>query len=113
MIYEIRDYTFDAKLFDEYKVWAREQAIPYLREHLDIVGFWVNLDIAPEVEGEPLDALSTANITWIIRWEDKAQRDMVSPTERGPAESWQKIIAQVPGGRQSYRRTVVRFTEAL
>ena len=113
MMYEIRDYTFDAKLFDEYKVWAREQAIPYLRQHLDIVGFWVNLDIEPEVQGEPLDALGTANITWIIRWEDKAQRDRVSPTVRGSAESWQKIFSQVPGGRQSYRRAVVRFTEAI
>ena len=113
MMYEIRNYTFDPELFDEYKTWAREQALPYLRERLDLLGFWVNLEIEPEVAGKPLDALGSANITWILRWEDKAHRDRVLPTVIGPAESWQEIISQVPGGKQSYRRAEKKFTEAL
>lgn len=39
----------------DYKIWADEVALPYIREHLDLVGFWVNIDEPAQVNGKPED----------------------------------------------------------
>ena len=44
MIYEIRNYHFEPTLMVEYKAWAGQRALPYLRTELDLVGFWTSLD---------------------------------------------------------------------
>ena len=71
MLFEIRNYHFDPARFEEYKTWAREQALPFLDRELDLVGFWANIDTASEVNGAALDELGSANITWVIRWPDR------------------------------------------
>ena len=56
MIYEIRDYHYRKDLFDEYKAWA-EEAVPVLKEVLDVVGFWIDAGTEPEVRGtDPVDS---------------------------------------------------------
>jgi hypothetical protein len=60
MIYEIRNYHFRPELIDAYKAWAKAEAIPYLSSQFeerggDVLGFWINSDDAPEVEGAPHD----------------------------------------------------------
>ena len=100
-IYEIRNYHFNPDLFDEYSEVARGAYLTYLREHLDVVGFWINTDIPSEVRGVPQDELGSANITWIIRWNSKEERDAKLPEVLGTPE-WQEIFAEVPGGGASY-----------
>jgi hypothetical protein len=78
MTYEIRNYHFRRDLIDAYKAWAKNEAIPHLASHLDVLGFWINSKDAPEVNGAPQDHLGTANVTWIIRWRDR-------PTQRSAA----------------------------
>ncbi|MEM7099185.1 MAG: hypothetical protein AAF541_13065 [Pseudomonadota bacterium] len=112
MIFEIRNYHFDPERFDEYKTWAREQALPYLDRELDLVGFWATGSDANEVNGEPMDALGSANITWIIRWPDKAARD-AKMAEAFTTDEWTEIFANVPGGLPSYHRMEAKFTESL
>ena len=112
MIYEIRNYHFDPDRFDEYKVWAREEALPFLRAHIDLVDFWVECGISPEITGPPLNALGSANITWVIRWQDKADRDArFGPLMAGP--EWKEIFSRVPGGIESYRRMEAKFFESM
>ncbi len=112
MIYEIRNYHFDPARFDEYKSWAREKALPFLDEHLDLVGFWANLDEPAEVNGAPMDDMGSANITWVIRWPDRATRDeQMASVFTGDA--WGAIFNDVPGGIESYKRMEAKFTEAL
>lgn len=41
MIYEIRNYHYEPSLMREYRQWAVARALPYIRENLDLVGFWV------------------------------------------------------------------------
>ena len=55
MIHEIRNYHYEPTLMAEYRDWATKLALPYIRRHLDVVGFWVNLDEAPQITGSPLD----------------------------------------------------------
>jgi len=112
MIYEVRNYHFRPDLLDAYKVWAKNDAIPFLGGKMDVVGFWVNTADAPEINGEPLDKLGSANVTWVIRWRDLAQRNVDLPAALGSKE-WEAIFAKVPGGRASYLRTEAKFTEAL
>ncbi|GIS21016.1 MAG: hypothetical protein CM15mP120_29320 [Pseudomonadota bacterium] len=38
-IVEVRDYTIDADWLDAYRQWATELAVPWLRQHLDLVDF--------------------------------------------------------------------------
>jgi hypothetical protein len=109
-IYEIRNYHFDPTLSGEYRIWARELATPHLRAHFDVVGFWVNTDIPPEISGKPLGELGSANVTWIIRWESKKQRDEQSDAVYSSPE-WQEIFAKVPGGRASYLRIEAKFSQ--
>jgi len=110
MLYEIRNYHFDPDRFDEYKSWAKERALPYLSRELDLIGFWAGDDA--EVSGAEMDALGPANITWIIRWPDRATRDASFETIFATDE-WAAIFAHVPGGMDSYKRLEAKFTEDL
>lgn len=111
-IYEVRNYHFDPARFEEYSQVATGEYIRYLREHLDIVGFWIESGISPEVRGAEQDELGPANVTWVIRWASKEERDEKLPEVLGTPE-WREIFAEVPGGGASYLRIESRFMESL
>ena len=48
-MFEIRNYHYEPTKFDKYQTWATKEAVPYLREHLDLVGFWMDNGEATEV----------------------------------------------------------------
>lgn len=111
-VFEIRNYNFEPSLIAEYEAWARDDALPYIRKNLDVVGFWVYAGIDPELNGAPLDELGSANVTWIIRWNSKAERDeKMKEVFSGPV--WDEIFAKVPGGGKSYLRAEARFFKEL
>ncbi len=114
MLYEIRNYHFEPTRFDVYKRWAESLAVPYLKDKWEIVGFWVSNEMAPEHGGSlPRDQnVGPANITWIIRWQDRAQRDKAWEEVRSDSE-WQEIFSQVPGGSESYLRTEAKFATEI
>jgi hypothetical protein len=112
VLHEVRNYHFRPDLLADYKVWASTQAIPHLAKTLEVVGFWVSTDDAPEVVGAPMDAMGSANVTWVIRWRDKAHRaEAWAAATSGP--EWEAVLAQVPGGTASYLRLESKFAEAL
>ena len=111
-MFEIRNYHFKPELLEQYKDWAKTRAVPHLGRELDIVGFWANGADAPEVTGEPHDGLGVANVTWIIRWRDLAQRNEVLPRILASPE-WGEIFSHVPGGPASYLRIEAKFADAL
>ena len=110
MLYEIRNYHFEPERFEDYKAWAKDKALPYLKRELDLVGFWAGDD--NEVNGAEMDELGSANITWIIRWPDRQTRD-ARMAEAFTGEEWDTIFADVPGGIASYKRMEAKFTEDL
>ncbi len=112
MIYEVRNYHFKPERFEEYKVWAKEKALPYLDRELDLIGFWASTSDETSVTGAAMDSLGSANITWIIRWPDKKSRDEQWDGIFGSPE-WSAIFKDVPGGLASYLRMESKFTEAL
>ena len=111
MIYEIRNYHYAPEHLAAYRIWAMEIALPHIRQHLDLEGFRVNLDEPAQVSGAPQDALGTATVTWIIRWESLDQRNETMPRVFG-GEAWRRIMDQNPG-RQHYLRTEAKFAERL
>jgi len=112
MIYEIRNYYYAPNHLAAYKVWAKTRAMAYLKRNLNVLGFWGNIDPKPEVTGREMDSLGSANITWIVGWDDLSKRretlDRVFATPE-----WQKIFADFPGGIASYLRIECKFTESL
>ena len=112
MIYEIRNYHFRPDLIEDYKVWARSSALPYLSSRMDVVGFWVKTGDPVEVLGEPQDKLGPANITWIIRWRDLDQRHAAWAAALATPE-WDEVAAKAPGGPASYLRHEFRYMESL
>jgi hypothetical protein len=112
MIFEIRNYHFNPALFKPYKQWVKSKAIQYLSSKLDILGFWFNTSDEPEVLGQPLDDLGSANVTWIIRWNDMEHRNSVLPVVLSSPE-WESIFSKVPGGEESYLRVECKFAESL
>ena len=112
MIYEIRNYHFEPSRFEEYKAWARDRALPYLKANLDLVDFWTSVDAPSEVNGKPMDELGSANITWVIRWPDQASRDAAMATIF-TGDEWGEIFATVPGGMDSYIRMESKYAESL
>ena len=113
MLFEIRNYHYDPEKFAAYRQWAVNDAVPFLKENLDVIGFWVDAGIAPEINGKKaMDlALGSANVTWVIRWKDKEDRD--AGHERVfKGDGWQKVWARHPdaGG---YLQMEAKFTEAL
>lgn len=111
MIYEIRNYHYEATLMAEYRKWAEELALPYIRANLDLVGFWVNPDEPAQIGGKPLDELGSATVTWIIRWQDVATRHAEFPKVFG-SDEWQEIMARNPG-QENYHRSEAKFAEML
>ena len=112
MIFEIRNYHFDPARFDAYKQWGEREALPYLEKQLDLVGFWVSTSDPAEIIGREHDDLGTANVTWIIRWRDREQRNDVMSKVFATKE-WEDIFSRVPGGMPSYKRIEWRFADAL
>ena len=111
-VFEIRNYHFAPELIAEYEAWARDSALPYIRKKIDLVGFWVDAGIDPQINGAPLDEMGSANVTWIIRWNDKAERDeKMGAVFSGP--EWEAIFAKVPGGGKSYLRVEAKFFKEL
>jgi hypothetical protein len=111
---EIRDYHFAPDKLDEYRKWAETIGLPHLRTKMEIVGFWIANDIPPILDGSLAHdgGARPANVTWVIRWHDKAQRDRVW-TELRSSPEWQSIVTQVPGGDGSYLRAEARFAAEL
>lgn len=112
MIYEIRDYHYLPEKFDAYKKWG-EEAVPVLKELLDVVGFYVDSGTEAEVSGSAPErpSIGYANITWIIRWESKAIRDDQFGKIMG-SQQWADVWAKHPdtGG---YVQMLSRFTESM
>lgn len=111
MIYEIRNYHYEPSLMSEYKAWATDAALPYLRANLDLVGFWTNTPEPAQVNGKELDDLGSATVTWIIRWADMETRN----DQMGKifaAEAWSEIMKTNPGP-EHYHRIEAKFAEEL
>jgi hypothetical protein len=115
MLFEIRNYYINPDQFEEYKEWAKVEALPYLSQKLDIVGAWVNTNDEPVITGEPVDKRGPANMTWIIKWRDMEHRN---DEEHGASAvfstpEFTEIFSRVPGGQASFLRTEVKFAESL
>ena len=112
MLYEIRNYHFKKELFEDYKKWIGSGPLSYLKKHLDVVGFWISTDIPAEIFGKRIGELDAANITWIIRWRDMKQREIIIPKVL-ECPQWEDLFATVPGGEDSYHRVELKFMNML
>ncbi len=112
-IVEIRDYTVERQSFDAYKKWLVEFAAPLAKANLDLIGFWIDDDIEPEISGSsPFTSPNgQANVCWIIRWPSQAAR----------AEGW-KAFSRLPEWKDiwpkhpnpdAYLQMNVRFMKAV
>lgn len=113
-MFEIRNYHFPPANFGEYKAWAESLALPYIRRKLDVVGYWVDNGMAAEYSGSlpKEENAARANITWIARWKDRAERDKVWQ-DLSSDVAWQEILSQVPGGQESFLRIEAKFATEL
>jgi hypothetical protein len=112
MLYEIRNYHIRPESLPAYSHWARTLAVPHLAMKLDLAGFWIASGEPSEITGAPMDALGSANVTWILRWTDMAQRQATLPAIFG-GEEWAPIFAQLPGGLDNYLRMESKFAGAV
>lgn len=112
---EIRDYYFDPARLEEYKIWATGAAMPFLRAKMDVVGCWVNNEeLSPSYSG-PLKRATDkrlANVSWVIRWKDKSQRDQGWAELRDSPE-WIAIIGLMPGRDETVLVEKARFVDEL
>ena len=111
-IVEIRDYTFEATTFEAYKKWATELAAPWLKANLDVIDFWVDCDIEPEVKGSnpQVSPNGQPNVTWIIRWNSIEDRHARFASTLASPE-WQAIWAKHPN-ENGYLHMNARFLKA-
>ncbi len=113
MIYEVRDYHYRPDIFDAYRKWATD-AVVVLRHRLDVVGFWIDEGAnAPEITGtSPIASpIGSANVTWIIRWESKAARDVAMKTAFA-GEDWTAVWSRHPDPN-GYLQMSARFMSAM
>ena len=110
---EIRSYHYDPKQFEAYKQWALNDAVPFLKANLDIVGFWLDSGTPAEVSGRsPMSmSLGSANVTWIIRWDSKEARDEGHKNIFGGA-AWQEIWSRHPDA-DGYLQMEARFADEV
>ncbi|MFM8356741.1 MAG: hypothetical protein ACKOBM_17830 [Gammaproteobacteria bacterium] len=112
-LYEIRDYTIDPEWFDRYVVWAREDAVPWIMANLDALGFWVHDGTPAEVggSGPVVSPNGQPNVTWILRWPDRAARDQRFASAFG-SDGWKAVWAKHPNPN-SYLHMNARFMELI
>jgi len=111
-IVEVRDYTIDPEWWDAYKGWAIEHAAPWLKANLDVIDFWMDDGLEPEVTGSDPDVSKhgQANVCWIIRWPSKAERDAgMSAFVSNP--EWQAVWDKHPNPN-AYLQMNARFMKA-
>ena len=113
MIYEVRDYHYRTDIFDDYVTWA-ELAVVVLKAKLDVVGFWVDKgEFPPEVAGSnpQTSPIGSANVTWIIRWENMEQRNETMKTAFS-GDEWDAVMAKHPDP-DGYFQLASRFMEEV
>lgn len=113
MLFEIRNYHYDPAKFAAYRQWAVNEAVPFLRANLDVVGFWLDNGEPPEISGADPMTLKhgSANVTWIIRWESmEARREGHERVFQG--EGWRDIWSRHPDAR-GYLQLEARFAEEV
>ena len=112
-MFEIRSYHYDPTQFEEYKKWALDEAVPFLKANLDIVGFWIDNGDEPELSGSSPDTNKngTANITWIIRWESREDRERGFKDVLG-GEAWGEVWARHPDA-DGYIQMEARFADEV
>ncbi len=111
-VFELRSYHIEPAQLENYKEWISTHGLPHIRKHVDVVGFWVEGDIEADISGVAMDELGPANVTWVIKWASKADRDETMSTVFG-TDTWKEIFAKFPGGREAYLRTEVRFFDGI
>lgn len=107
-LYEFRDYHYDRDRWDEYREWWGP-ALEILRRRLDVVGLWFDSGNEPRIAGsEPMDLPhGSANVTWILRWDDIDQREAQWDALWDDAE-WSEHWDKHPG-IDGYLHMSVRF----
>ncbi|MDJ0768116.1 MAG: hypothetical protein QNJ12_04950 [Ilumatobacter sp.] len=110
-LFEFRDYHYDGDL-GEYRAWW-EEALPVLSEWFDIVGVWTDRGEPPRITGaSPMELpLGSANVTWVIRWDDLEQREETWDRLREAAE-WTALAERHPGWDR-YLHMSVRFLDEV
>ena len=110
-MFEIRSYHYDPDQFAAYKQWAINHAVPFLKANMDVVGFWMDDGTEPELAGsDPVPIKhGVANVTWIIRWSSKQDRDD-SFKRVFASDGWQAVFAEHPDA-DGYLQTEVRFAD--
>ena len=111
-IVEIRDYTIEPDQFEAYKEWAVSLAAPWLLSNLDVIDFWMDDGMEPEVTGSnpQVSENGQANVCWIIRWPSKEARE-AEFRERMSHPDWQAIWAKHPCPN-AYLQMNARFMKA-
>ena len=57
-MYEIRNYYYEPTKMVEYRQWASDFAVPYIRQAVDLVGFWITNDEPVQISGAPMGSQS-------------------------------------------------------
>lgn len=109
---EVRDYHYDRARIDEYRKWAA-QAGPWLRDRFDMSGFWIDSGQEGQLFGaDPQPSpLGPANVTWILRWADRADRD-AAWEELWENPEWNELWSLHPGF-EGYQQLSVRFLDEV
>ncbi|MEH6556924.1 MAG: hypothetical protein V7708_03955 [Oceanicoccus sp.] len=112
-MFEIRSYHYDPEKFDVYKKWAVDEAVPFLKANLNIVGFWLDSGKTIELSGsDPAPHKhGVANVTWIINWESEEDRERGFNEVLG-GEAWQDIWSRHPDA-DGYLQMEARFAEEI
>lgn len=110
-LYEIRDYHWEGD-FDAYKEWWIE-GLEVLGAKMDVVGVWFDSGTETRISGvDPMPLPhGSANVTWIVRWNDLEQRDAVWDALQTDA-AWMACAERHPGF-DGYLNMSVRFMERM
>ncbi|MBV1906638.1 MAG: NIPSNAP family protein [Pseudomonadales bacterium] len=113
MIHEIRNYHYNPEKLELYRQWAINEAVPFLKQELDVVGFWIDSGDSPEYSGDKIMQLplGTANVTWIIRWDSMEDRKAGHKRVFG-GDGWKEVFKKHPDAN-GYFQIEAKFANAV
>ena len=113
-IFEIRDYTMEPTVLEDYLIWAKNYFIPFAKNKIDIISFWGSKGINSEVSGSnPITSPNgQPNVTWVAKYRNKEERDTFYASLVDKNEEWAKVWAAHPNPK-AYIHNNSRFFKSV
>tara|TARA_S200000501_G_scaffold93489_1_gene86844 strand:- start:47583 stop:48440 length:858 start_codon:yes stop_codon:yes gene_type:complete len=113
-IYEIRDYTMEPEILDDYFYWVKNHFLPFAEKKIDLISFWGSTGADQVVSGSNpfVSPNGQHNVTWVAKYKNRKERDTFYASLVDTNQEWAKVAAAHPN-MSAYIHVNLRFFKSV